>query len=100
MRSSTSITLMTIIASAEPKGQLRAARNCCSMRLPSIITLAPPRMAGTTKLPSAGIKTMIAPPTMPGAVSGRMTRQKVRTGPAPRSSEARTSVQSSFSTLA
>jgi hypothetical protein len=91
---------MTIIASVEPKGQLRAWRNWRSMTLPVICTLEPPRKDGTMKLPSAGMKTMTQPPAMPGAVKGRITRRKVWKGVAPRSCEACTSDQSSRSTLA
>ncbi len=50
--------------------------------------LAPPRRSETTNWPIDGMKTRMMPATIPGMVSGTVTRKKVATLLAPRSSEA------------
>ena len=60
------------IDKADPKGQFLPTMNDCSIKLPIIITLAPPKRSGTIKFPRLGIKTRIDPPIIPGNDKGKV----------------------------
>ena len=76
---------MKMTPSAAPNGQSRACRNWFWMTLPIMGTLAPPIRSVMANMPIAGTKTNSVPAVMPGMVSGTMTAENARTGPAPRS---------------
>ncbi len=75
-------------ASAKAKGQLSTWRTLNSIRFEIIICFGPPSRAGVMKKPRATMKTSSPPAATPGRLRGRVTRQKVRTAPAPRLAEA------------
>ena len=58
---------------ADPNGQFLPIKNDCSIKLPIIITFAPPKRSGTIKLPRLGINTKIEPPIIPGKDKGNVT---------------------------
>ena len=77
---------------------LLAAVNWSLITSPIIGDRPPPSRVLIAYMPMAGTNTSSTPAVIPGAVSGSTTRDRVRTGPAPRSSDASIRVPSSFST--
>src|SRR5215203_2921371 len=75
----------SMTASALPKAQSRALRNCCWIRFPTITVRAPPSRFGMTNSPADGMKTRMLPAITPGMLRGNVTRQKVSHRLAPRS---------------
>ena len=70
---------------AAPKGQSLALLNWRSITLAIIWLSVPPSRSGVRKEPSAGMKVMMMPETMPALASGTTMPAKVRTWLAPRS---------------
>ena len=71
--------------SAAPNGQSLASLNWLSITLAIIRTFLPPKRSGVRKEPSAGMKVMMMPDTMPTLASGTTMEKKVRVWLAPRS---------------
>ena len=64
-----------ITAIAAPNGQSYTTKICCSIRLPSMMAEAPPRIAGMTKDPAVSENTRVKPATNPGMLRGSVTRR-------------------------
>ena len=90
---------MKTAPSAAPNGQSRACMNWFWITLPISGTRAPPMRSVMANMPTAGTNTSSVPAAMPGSVSGMMTAENTRRGPAPRSWAASIRLPSSFSTL-
>ena len=73
------VSTMSPILMAAPKGQSRLAPNCCWIRFPTSMYLAPPSKSGTTNIPMAGTKVRMIPTDNPGSVWGRMAWVKTLT---------------------
>ena len=70
---------------AAPNGQSFADLNCRSITFAIIWLSVPPSRSGVRNEPSAGMKVMTIPETMPGIASGTTMETKVRIWLAPRS---------------
>src|SRR5690606_3048249 len=98
MIGTTTATSMAM-ATAAATGQSRLAKNSFQRTRPIISVSGPPRSSGMTNSPIAGMKTSMKPATMPGSVSGSVTRRNVTEARAPRSAEASSRLSSSFTIL-
>src|ERR1035441_2310825 len=78
---------------AAPSGQLYAAPNRLTTMFEIMIPLGPPSKSGARKSPRLRTKAKVAPAKTPGIESGKITRQKVCAGVAPKSCEASTKLR-------
>src|ERR1700722_15667062 len=89
-----------VIATAEATGQSWLPKNSSQRTRPIMRLSGPPNKEGMTNSPTAGMKTNMEPAITPGSDSGRVTSRKARHGGEPKSADASSKVESSFSSVA
>src|ERR1700733_9971685 len=85
---------------AAPSGQSYAAPNRLTTILEIMIPLGPPTSSGARKSPSDKTNAKVAPASTPGIESGRITRQNVLSGVAPKSCDASSKLRGTCSSEA